>query len=88
MATITNTEGLLSVGSNLYSAGPNTGDIIYTIAGEMGCGELASGGLEASNVDLSEELSSMILAQRAIQANSRVFTTTSDIMQTITQMGR
>lgn len=88
MATVTNTEGLLNVGSNMYSAGPNTGDIIYTVAGKMGCGEVQSGGLEASNVDLSQELSNMILAQRAIQANSRVFTTTSDIMQTITQMGR
>lgn len=88
MATITNTEGLLAEGNNLYSAGPNTGDIIYTVAGAMGCGEVQSGGLEASNVDLSKELSNMILAQRAIQANSRVFTTTSDIMQTITQMGR
>lgn len=88
MATITNTEGLLAEGNNLYSAGPNTGDVIYTVAGAMGCGEVQSGGLEASNVDLSKELSNMILAQRAIQANSRVFTTTSDIMQTITQMGR
>lgn len=88
MATVTNTEGLLQVGSNMYTAGPNTGDIIYTVAGKMGCGEVQSGGLEASNVDLSQELSNMILAQRAIQANSRVFTTTSDIMQTITQMGR
>lgn len=88
MATITNTEGLLATGSSLYAAGPNTGDVIYTIAGKMGCGEVQSGGLEASNVDLSKELSNMILAQRAIQANSRVFTTTSDIMQTITQMGR
>lgn len=88
MATVTNTEGLLSVGNNLYSAGPNTGDIVYTVAGNMGCGKIASGGLEASNVDLSKELSNMILAQRAIQANSRVFTTTADIMDTITNMGR
>lgn len=88
MATVTNTGGLMSVGSNLYEAGPNTGDIVYTVGGKMGCGKLSSGGLEASNVDLSDELSNMILAQRAIEANSRVFTTTSDIMSTITQMGR
>jgi len=88
MATVTNTEGLLSVGNNLYSAGPNTGDIVYTVAGEMGCAKVASGGLEASNVDLSAELSNMILAQRAVQANSRVFTTTTDIMNTINQMGQ
>lgn len=88
MATITNTEGLVSVGSNMYASGPNTGDIVYTVAGEMGTGKVAAGGLEASNVDLSRELSNMILAQRAIQANSRVFTTTSNVMDVVTQMGR
>lgn len=88
MATITNTEGLVSVGSNMYASGPNTGDIVYTVAGEMGTGKIAAGGLEASNVDLSRELSNMILAQRAIQANSRVFTTTSNVMDVVTQMGR
>lgn len=88
VATITNTGGLLSMGSNLYEAGPNSGDIIYTTAGQMGAGKMASGYLEASNVDLSEQLSSMILAQRAIQANSRVFTTVSDTMDTVVNMGR
>lgn len=88
IATITNTNGLISAGSNLYKAGPNSGDIVYTVGGHMGAGSLESGGLEASNVDLSQELSNMILSQRAIEANSRVFTTTSDVMSTIVQMGR
>lgn len=88
MATVTNTDGLLSAGNNLYKTGPNSGDVVYTVAGQMGCGNVASGYLESSNVDLSEELSNMILAQRAIQANSRVFTTTSDVLDTIVNMGR
>lgn len=88
MATITNTDGLLSEGNNLYEAGPNSGAIVYTVGNQMGAGKLQSGGLEASNVDLSDQLSDMILAQRAIEANSRVFTTTSDVMSTIVQMGR
>lgn len=88
MANVTNVDGLLSVGSNLFETGPNSGDVVYTTAGEMGAGQVESGYLEASNVDLSKELSNMILAQRAIQANSRVFTTTSNIMDVITQMGR
>ena len=88
MATVTNTDGLLSAGSNLYKTGPNSGDVVYTIAGQMGCDKVASGYLESSNVDLSEELSNMILAQRAIQASSRVFTTTSDILDTLVNMGR
>lgn len=88
LASITNEDGLLSVGSNLYSAGPNAGDIFYSIGNAMGLGKIASGGLEASNVDLSEQFSAMILAQRAVQANSRVFTTTSDIMDVVVNMGR
>lgn len=88
IAGITNTNGLLAVGSNLFKAGPNSGNVVYSVGGQMGLGKLASGGLEASNVDLSQELSNMILAQRAIQANSRVFTTTSNIMDVINQMGR
>ena len=88
LANITNTDGLLAAGSNLYSAGPNTGDIYYSVGDSMGLGAIASGGLEASNVDLSQEFSNMILAQRAVQANSRVFTTSSDIMDSIVSMGR
>lgn len=88
MATVTNTDGLLSVGSNLFKAGPNSGTISYTVGNQMGAGAISSGKLEASNVDLSEELSNMILAQRAVQANSRVFTTTSNVLETITNMGR
>lgn len=88
MASVTNTDGLISVGSNLYKSGPNSGDIMYSVGGSMGLGKLQSGGLEASNVDLSKEFSNMIVSQRAVQANSRVFTTTSDIMQTIVSMGQ
>lgn len=88
VATITNTDGLISQGSNLFQAGPNSGSIIYTVGNQMGAGSIKSGYLEASNVDLSGELSKMILAQRAIQANSRVFTTVSNTMDTIVNMGR
>lgn len=87
LATITNKDGLISVGSNLYKAGANCGAISYETASELN-GGIKSGYLEASNVDLSSQLSDMILAQRAIEANSRVFTTTSDVMSTIVQMGR
>ena len=88
LATIRNPDGLMAMGSNMFKAGPNSGDVIYTVAGQMGAGDMESGGLEASNVDLSEELSNMILAQRAVQANSRVFSTTSNIMDTVVNMGR
>jgi flagellar hook protein FlgE len=88
LASITNNEGLLSYGNNLYTAGPNSGDVLYSVGTQMGLGNIASGGYEASNVDLSEQFSNMILAQRAVQANSRVFSTTSSIMDVIVNMGR
>ena len=88
VSTVTNTDGMIATGSNLFEAGPNCGSIVYTVGGEMGAGSIVSGYLEASNVDLSEELSSMILAQRGIEANSRVFSATSDIMSTVVNMGR
>lgn len=88
LANVINAEGLVSEGGNLYSQGANSGDIMFTVGGNMGIGALKSGGLEASNVDISEQFSNMILAQRAVQANSRVFTTASDIMETLVTLGR
>jgi len=88
LANVVNPEGLVAMGGNLFMSGPNSGDMIFTVGGTMGVGALKSGGLEASNVDISKQFSDMILAQRAVQANSRVFTTTSDIMQTLVQLGR
>lgn len=88
LANVVNPEGLVAEGGNLYTTGANSGDIMFTVGGNMGIGAIKSGGLEASNVDISQQFSDMILAQRAVQANSRVFTTASDIMQTLVQLGR
>ena len=87
LATVTNEAGLVSQNNNLWSIGPNTGDTVYAVGGSMGIGQIQTGGLEGSNVDLSRELSNMILAQRAIQANSRVFSTASSIMETLSYLG-
>ena len=51
------------------------------MAGEMAFGTIESGGYEESNVDIAYELSNMISAQRMIQMNSRVFSTSSEVMQ-------
>lgn len=88
IATVTNEAGLVSQADNLWTIGPDTGEVIYTMAGQMGTGGIVTGGLEASNVDLARELSNMIIAQRAINANSRVFGTASSVMETLSQLGR
>lgn len=88
IATVTNEAGLVSQASNLWTIGPDTGDVSYTVAGQMGTGKIVTGGLEGSNVDLARELSNMIVAQRAINANSRVFGTASSVLETLSQLGR
>lgn len=88
MASVTNEEGLVSKADNLWSAGPDSGKITFTIAGQMGTGNIQTNGLESSNVDLARELSNMIIAQRAINANSRVFSTASTVLETLSQLGR
>lgn len=88
IATVTNEAGLVSRADNLWTIGPDTGEVIFTMAGQLGTGSIETGGLEGSNVDLARELSNMIIAQRAINANSRVFGTASSVLETLSQLGR
>lgn len=88
LAKVTNEAGLVSQANNLWTIGPDTGNVVYTVGGQMGTGEIVTGGLESSNVDLARELSNMIIAQRAINANSRVFGTASSVMETLSNLGR
>ena len=50
--------------------------------------DLQTGALEASNVDLAEQFANMIQAQRAVEANSRVFSTTNEVLKTLVYMGQ
>ena len=88
LATMVNQEGLVSLNNNLWKWGPDVGEIYYGIAGEMSFGNIESGGYEESNVDIATELSNMIMAQRMIQMNSRVFSTASEVMQTLAYLGQ
>ena len=58
------------------------------LAGVAGRGVLNSGALEMSNVDLAEEFTGLIVAQRGFQANSRVITTSDEILQDLVQLKR
>lgn len=79
IAEFNNTGGLLKVGENLYQESANSGLAILNIAGETTSSTITSGALEISNVDLAQEFTNMIVAQRGFQANARVITT-SDAM--------
>lgn len=83
-----NTGGLEKVGENLYVSSASSGVPSYMIPGSDGAGTLVSGALEMSNVDLSEEFTEMIVAQRGFQANTRIITTSDEILQELVNLKR
>jgi flagellar hook protein FlgE len=81
VANFANVESLASQGENMFAAQPNSGDVIISTLGAESGTLVQSGALEQSNVDLSEEFTKMIIAQRGFQANTRVITTADTILQ-------
>jgi flagellar basal-body rod protein FlgG len=75
-----NPGGLLALGDNLYSESPESGRPILGNPGFDDFGELHQGYLEASNVDVVEEMISMITAQRAYELNSKTVKTVEEMM--------
>lgn len=84
-----NPGGLEKAGGNLYRESPNSGvPLVGEPGGEGGHGVIKSGSLEMSNVDLSEEFTEMIVAQRGFQANTRIITTSDEILQELVNLKR
>ncbi|MGM0750435.1 MAG: flagellar basal body rod protein FlgG [Bacillota bacterium] len=99
IAKFPNPGGLQKVGENLYQETNNSGYIDpdndntfeppqLNAPGEFGAGSIVSGTLEMSNVDLSEEFTEMITAQRGFQANTRIITTSDEILQELVNLKR
>ncbi|MEH7385736.1 flagellar basal body rod protein FlgG [Bacillus sp. JJ1521] len=88
LAKFPNTGGLEKVGGNLFQASSNSGNPVINFAGQSGLGSIESGALEMSNVDLSEEFTEMIVAQRGFQANTRIITTSDEILQELVNLKR
>jgi flagellar hook protein FlgE len=81
LATFTNPQGLKDVGSNLYADSTNSGTAALTSPGLTGAGRVIGGAIELSNVDLSKEFINLISASTGFSANSRVLTTSSQLIQ-------
>lgn len=99
IAKFANNGGLEKVGQNLYKETTNSGSLDndgtvgvgiseVLIPGESGAGEIVAGALEMSNVDLSEEFTEMIVAQRGFQANTKIITTSDEILQELVNLKR
>jgi len=80
ISMFSNEAGLVRQGDTLFSESPNSDDAIATTANAAGAGSVRSGQLENSNVDIAKEFVNLIEAQRGFQANSRVITTTDEIL--------
>jgi flagellar hook protein FlgE len=80
-------QQLTSVGDNLYSWTTSAGPLAAAaVPGASGTGLIVSGALELSNVDLSSEMANLITAQRAFEANSKIVTTSDELLQDVVNM--
>ncbi len=84
-----NPNALVDVGDNLFSETPAAGMLTQSTApGTAGLGGIQSDALEASNVDLTNEMSNLIIAQRAFEANSKIITTSDEVLQDLVNLKR
>ncbi len=88
LARFTNPTGLVKADDTSFIAGLNSGDPQIGAAATGGRGAIASSYLEASNVDMAQEFTNMILAQRGFQASSRIITTSDEILQELVNLKR
>jgi flagellar hook protein FlgE len=81
LASFSNPSGLIKTGGNLFQSSANSGTANIGTPDSAGRGQIATGFLEGSNVDLAQQFTNMIMAERGFQANSRVITTSDEILQ-------
>ncbi len=88
MANFTNPGGLVKEGQSLFVVSANSGTPQIGLPGSEGRGSVTAGYLEMSNVELAQQFTSMITAQRGFQANSRVITTSDEMLQELVNLKR
>jgi flagellar hook protein FlgE len=88
MAKFNNPAGLEKAGGSEYRITANSGAAVLGTAGIGGFGAITAGSLEMSNVDLSQEFTNLIVAQRGFQANARIITTSDEVLQELTNLKR
>ena len=81
LASFANPGGLQRSGQNLWNASAASGDAILGTPNSGGRGSISTGTLEASNVDLAQQFTNVIIAQRGFQASSRVITASDQLLQ-------
>ena len=88
LATFANDRGLEKAGDNTYIETNNSGQASIGESGVAGKGSLLSGALEMSNVDLSEQMTDMIVTQRGFQSNAKTIQTADTLLETVLGLKR
>jgi flagellar basal-body rod protein FlgG len=88
LVSFANPGGMQAAGGTLYVPGPESGDPHSGAPGSDGLGTFQSGYLESSNVDMTTELTTLMLAQRGFELNSRVVQATDQMLQTVNSLYR
>jgi flagellar hook protein FlgE len=88
LAKFPNTAGLQRIAGNKWAASNNSGAELADAPAGSGMGTLASSAVEMSNVDLAQEFTNMITAERGFQANSRVISTADEMLQELVNLKR
>jgi flagellar hook protein FlgE len=88
LATFANPPGLEKAGDSDFRQTANSGIPQLGTAASSGHGTLQSGALEMSNVDLAQEFTNLVIAQRGFQANSKVITTSDELLQDLVNLKR
>src|SRR5262245_52122087 len=86
LASFINPAGLEAIGDNMYLETPASGSPTTATPGSPGLGTVMQGYLELSNVNAVEEISALIVAQRAYEMNARVITAADEMLQSTTQL--
>lgn len=88
LASFTNDRGLEKKGDNTYAETNNSGQAAIGESGIAGKGSLLAGALEMSNVDLSEQMTDMIVTQRGFQSNAKTIQTADTLLETVLSLKR
>ena len=88
LADFNNPGGLVRTGDNMYAESGNSGNPVIGFALAGAQSEITAGALEMSNVDLAQEFTNMIIAQRGFQANGKVITTSDQMLEELVSLKR
>ena len=88
LAAFSNPAGLEKKGGNLYSASSNSGLAQVGVPNNGGRGQISTGFVELSNVDLSTEFTNLIITQRGFQANTKIITAVDELLQDVINLKR